>query len=340
MRNGDQPEVVVITGASAGVGRAAARAFAMRKAKIALIARGIEGLECTKAEVEKLGGEAIAIPLDVVNFEEMERASDRIEQQFGPIDIWVNNAMASVFSPFMQMTPEEFKRVIEVVFLGYAWGTRAALRHMLPRNRGVILQVGSALAYRGIPLQSAYCAAKHAIQGFNDSLRAELIHDGKNIRICMVQLPAVNTPQFDWVRSRLPKASQPVPPVFQPEVIADGIVFAATHNRREMYIGFPSLKAIWANKFFPGLLDWYLGRTGYAAQQTDQPKDPSAPDNLMAPVPGDHGAHGRFDRQARTVSPHLWLTKNRSWLLPVCGAVLMAALGRKKTQPSWRGIGR
>ena len=238
--------------------------------------------------------------------------------------------MVSVFAPFMEMAPEEFERVIEVTFMGYVWGTRTALQHMIPRNQGVVVQVGSALAYRGIPLQSAYCAAKHAIQGFNDSLRAELYHDHRNIRICMVQLPAVNTPQFDWVRSRLPHQAQPVPPVYQPEVAADAVVYAATHGRREVYVGMPAVKAIWANKFFPGLLDWYLGRTGYKSQQTDQPKDPNAPDNLLAPVPGDHGAHGRFDDQSRTFSPQLWFTKNKAWLLPAAAALVLLGTNRRK----------
>ena len=332
MRKNGRPEVVVITGASAGVGRATARAFGKRRATVALIGRGEDGLKAAQEEIQSFGGRALVFPMDVVQREQLEAAADQVEAECGPIDIWVNNAMVSVFSPFMEMTPEEFKRVIDVTFLGYVWGTRTALKHMYPRNRGVIIQVGSALAYRGIPLQSAYCAAKHAVQGFNDSLRAELHHDGKEIRICMVQLPAVNTPQFDWVRSHLPKQSQPVPPVYQPEVAADAIVFAATNNRREVYVGWPAVKAIWANKFFPGLLDWYLGKTGYEAQQTEEPKDPRGSDNLMQPVPGDHGAHGRFDGTARRCSPQLWLTKHKPWVVVAGGVLLVLGLTQKKVK--------
>lgn len=330
MRSNGKPEVVVITGASAGVGRATARAFGKRRATVALIGRGEDGLKAAQSEIQQMGGRALVFPMDVVQREQLEAAAEQVETECGPIDIWINNAMVSVFSPFMEMSPEEFERVINVTFLGYVWGTRTALKHMLPRNRGVIIQVGSALAYRGIPLQSAYCAAKHAIQGFNDSMRAELHHDRKDIRICMVQLPAVNTPQFDWVRSHLPGQSQPVPPVYQPEVAADAIVFAATHHRREVYVGWPALKAIWANKFFPGLLDWYLGKTGYEAQQTGHPKDPQARDNLYQPLPGDHGAHGRFDAQARECSSQLWLTKHKPWVFAAAGVMLLLGLNQRK----------
>jgi hypothetical protein len=227
-----------------------------------------------------------------------------------------------------------------VTYLGYVWGTLAALKQMRPRNRGVIVQVGSALAYRGIPLQSAYCAAKHAIQGFNDSLRCELLHEGSKVRVCMVQMPALNTPQFDWVKSRLPHKAQPLPPIFQPEVAADAIVFAATHNRRELYVGFPTVGAIVGNKIAPGLLDRFLARRGYKAQQTDEPADPDQPNNLMAPVPGDRGAHGRFDFRSRRTSPELWLAKNRKWLFAL-GAVGVASwILRDKIKNHRNGNGR
>src|SRR5438094_6784559 len=237
-------EVLVITGASAGVGRATARKFARHGAWIALLARGTDGLEAAQREVEELGGTAIVVPVDVANAEQVEAAAARVEIDLGKIDIWINNAMASVFSPIKEMTPEEFRRVTEVTYLGCVHGTLAALRRMLPRNRGVIVQIGSALAYRSIPLQSAYCAAKHAMQGFSESLRCELIHDKSKVRVTMLQLPALNTPQFGWVKSRLPRKAQPVPPIFQPELAAEAIYFAAHHSRREFYVGWPSAKAI------------------------------------------------------------------------------------------------
>ncbi len=303
--------VIVVTGASAGVGRAAARAFGRKRARIALLARGTEGLEAARREVEELGGQALICQTDMAVPEQVEAAADRIEQELGPIDIWVNNAMTSVFSPAHEMTPEEFKRVTDVTYLGYVWGTLAAVRRMRPRNRGVIIQVGSALAYRGIPLQSAYCGAKHAIQGFNDSLRTELLHDGCDIELCMVQMPALNTPQFSWVKSRLPHKAQPVPPIFQPEVAADAIVFLAQHPRRELYVGMPTVQAVVGNKFAAGLLDRYLAKTGYKSQQTDEPEDPNRPNNLFEPIHGDHGAHGTFDHRARNFSVELWMAKRR-----------------------------
>ena len=284
-------EVVVITGASAGVGRATAQRFAKEGARIGLIARGIDGLEGARRDVEKLGGKALVIPVDVADADKVEAAAARIEAELGEIDIWINNAMTSVFSPIKEMTPEEFRRVTEVTYLGYVYGTLAALKRMLPRNRGVIVQVGSALAYRGIPLQSAYCAAKHAVQGFCDSLRCELLHDKSRMRLTMVQLPALNTPQFSWVKSRLPRKAQPVPPIFQPEVAAEAIHFAAHNPRREFYVGLPTVGAIVADKIAPCLLDHYLARTGYDSQQYDGAEDPNRPDNLWQPVPGDHGAH-------------------------------------------------
>jgi len=315
-----KPKVVVITGASAGVGRATARNFARHGARIALLARGTDGLEAAQREVEELGGTAIVVPVDVANAEQVEAAAARVEIDLGKIDIWINNAMTSVFSPIKEMTPEEFRRVTEVTYLGCVYGTLAALKRMLPRDRGVIVQVGSALAYRGIPLQSAYCAAKHAVQGFCDSLRCELLHDNSGVRLTMVQLPALNTPQFGWVKSRLPRKAQPVPPIFQPEVAAEAIYFAAHNPRREFYVGAPSVAVIVANKFVPGLLDHYLARTGYDSQQYDGAEDPNRPNNLWQPVPGDHGAHGAFDARARSWSPQLWTSEHRT-------LVALAAIG-------------
>jgi NAD(P)-dependent dehydrogenase (short-subunit alcohol dehydrogenase family) len=305
--------VVVVTGASGGVGRAVARAFGKRRAAVGLLARGRAGLEGAVRDVEEAGGRAVAIETDVADPDQVEAAAQRIEQAFGPIDVWVNNAMTSVFSPVKETPPEEFKRVTEVTYLGVVYGTLAALRRMLPRDEGSIVQVGSALAYRGIPLQAPYCAAKHAIQGFCDSLRSELLHDGSRVRLTMVQLPAMNTPQFDWVRSRLPRRAQPVPPIFRPEVAARAIVWASEHDRREIYVGAPTLEAILGNKIFPGAGDRYLARTGYAAQQTSEPEDPNRDDNLFHPVDDerDYGAHGRFDDRARGWSWQLWLTEHR-----------------------------
>ena len=329
----DAPEVVVVTGASAGLGRAIVRAFAREGAHIGLLARGVDGLLGARAEVEQLGGKALVLPLDVTNAEAIEAAAARVEEEFGPIDIWINNAMVSVFSPTKLMKPEEYKRVTEVTYLGVVYGTLAALKRMLPRDRGVIVQVGSALAYRGIPLQSAYCAAKHAIQGFNDSLRSELIHDESNVRVTMVQLPAMNTPQFSWVKSRLPRKPQPVPPIYQPEIGAEAIVFAAHNDRREMYVGYPTMEAIIGDKIAPGFADWYLAKNGYDAQQTNEPVEPDRRDNLWEPVPGDHGAHGTFGDRAASVSPQLWMNKNRNWLALAAGALgglAIAGLIKKK----------
>ncbi|MGH9905792.1 MAG: SDR family oxidoreductase [Pyrinomonadaceae bacterium] len=316
-----KPEVVVVTGASAGLGRAIVQAFAREGAHIGLLARGRDGLEGAQSDVESLGGKAIALPTDVADADRVERAAEAVEREFGPIDIWINNAMVSVFSPVKKMTPEEYRRVTEVTYLGVVYGTLAALKRMLPRDRGVIVQVGSALAYRGIPLQSAYCAAKHAIQGFNDSLRSELIHDESNVRVTMVQLPAMNTPQFSWVKSRLPKKPQPVPPIYQPELGAEAVLFAAHNDRREMYVGYPTVEAIVADKIAPGFADWYLARNGYEAQQTNEPVEPDRRDNLWQSLPGDHGAHGSFDDRASASSPQLWANKNRTWLA-ITGASL------------------
>jgi NADP-dependent 3-hydroxy acid dehydrogenase YdfG len=319
------PRVVVVTGASAGVGRAVARAFARRGGSLGLVARGAARLAETRADVERLGGQGLVLPADVSDAAAVTAAAAAVEERFGPIDVWVNNAMVSVFSPVRQMRPAEYRRVTEVTYLGAVHGTLAALERMLPRDRGVIIQIGSALAYRAIPLQSAYCAAKHALQGFTESLRSELYHDGSRVRVSMLQLPAVNTPQFDWVRSRLPRKARPVPPVFQPEVIAQAVVWASEHDRSEMYLGFPTLKAIGGNRLFPRLLDHYLGRTGYDAQQTDEPEDPDRPDNLWRPVEGAFGAHGRFDAIARRRSSQIWLSEHRRMLALTVGALALGA---------------
>src|SRR5204862_1576938 len=320
------PEVVVITGASAGVGRATARKFARHGGRIGLLARGTDGLKTARREVEDLGSEALVVPTDVANADQVESAAAQIEAKFGQIDIWINNAMTSVFSPIKQMTAAEFRRLPEVTYLGYVYGTLAALKRMLLRDRGVIVQVGSALAYRGIPLQAAYCAAKHAIKGFCDSLRCELLHDDSNVKVTMVQMPALNTPQFGWVKSRLPRKAQPVPPIFQPEVAAEAIYFAAHNPRREFCVGLSSVKAIVANKIAAGLLDHILARTGYASQQHDGAEDPNRPDNLWQPVPGDHGAHGAFDSRARRWSPQLLTSEHRALVALVVATLVTCGL--------------
>ncbi|WP_109487626.1 SDR family oxidoreductase [Occallatibacter savannae] len=313
-------EIVVITGASAGVGRAAVREFAKRGADIGLIARGTDGLEAAAREVEEQGGRALILPVDVADAGQVQRAADEVEQKLGPIDIWVNDAMASVFSPIKEMTAEEFKRVTEVTYLGYVYGTLAALKYMLPRDRGTIVHVGSALAYRSIPLQAAYCASKHAILGFFASLRTELIHDGSNVKTTMVQMPALNTPQFGWVKSRLPRKAQPVPPIYQPEVAARLIYHAAHHaERREWYASWSVVKAIFGNKLVPSYADHYLAKNGYDSQQYDGGEDPDRPNNLYHPLPGDHGAHGSFDCRAKNWSAEAFAERHAGAL----GAVLL-----------------
>lgn len=316
-------EVVVITGASAGLGRAVARKFGSHGANVGLIARGTDGLEAARREIESAGGRAIVLPLDVADANAVENAAASVEHEFGPIDIWINNAMASVFSPVKEMQPEEYKRVTEVTYLGVVYGTLAALKRMLPRNRGTIVQVGSALAYRSIPLQSAYCAAKHAIAGFTDSLRCELIHDHSSVHVTMVNMPALNTPQFGWVKSRLKHKAQPVPPIFQPEVGARAVYWAAHHTRREIYVGWPTVEAIVGNKVAPGWLDHYLGKTGFASQQTSEPEDPHRPNNLWGPVKGDHGAHGTFDQRSHERSWELRASLDRRWI--GAGLAMLAA---------------
>jgi NAD(P)-dependent dehydrogenase (short-subunit alcohol dehydrogenase family) len=339
MTNSSKPRVIVVTGASAGVGRATAKMFAQTEgAHLALIARGQEGLEGARRDVEALGGKALVIPCDVTDAEGMEAAAAKVEQELGPIDVWVNVAMTSVFAFVRETTPAEFKRVTEVCYLGYVNGTLAALKRMQPRNRGHIIQVGSALAYRGIPLQAAYCASKHAIQGFMDSLRAELIHDKSAIVAVMVQMPALNTPQFDWCKSKLPNRAQPVPPIYQPEIAAQAVVYASRHERKEIYVGLPTVVAVIGNKLFPRLGDWYLGKTGVKGQQTAEKADPNRPNNLYEPVGGDPGAHGRFDSRARSFSPELWTDLHREWVaggllltvLATVGAFLLASRGSRR----------
>jgi NAD(P)-dependent dehydrogenase (short-subunit alcohol dehydrogenase family) len=322
----DAIETVVITGASAGVGRATARKFARNGARVALLARGRDGLEAARKEVEEFGGRPLVVIVDVAHADQVEAAAAQIEAEFGEIDIWINNAMASVFSPIKEMTPEEFRRVTEVTYLGCVHGALAALKRMLPRNRGVIVQVGSALTYRAIPLQAAYCAAKHAMKGFTESLRCELLHDKSNVRITTVHLPALNTPQFGWVKSRLPRRAQPVPPIFQPELAAEAIYFAARHPRRELHVGLPTVAVILANKLIPGLLDHYLARTGYDSQQYDGPEDRHRADNLFEPVSGDHGAHGSFNARAKSWSAQWWLSQHRVLFILSGVAILIVAL--------------
>lgn len=319
--------VVVVTGASARVGRAVVRELACKhEAKLGLLARGVDRLEATRSEVEELGGQAIVLPADVADAEAVDRAASAVEERLGPIDVWINNAMASMMAPFKQMTLAEFRRITEVTYLGYVHGTHAALHRMLSRDRGVILQVGSALAYRSIPLQSGYCGAKHAIVGFTESLRTELLHDQSNVQVRMVQLPAVNTPQFEWIRNRMGGKSKPVGTIYQPEVAANAIVWAVYHDRPEIQLGYPTVEAILGDKIAPRLLDHYLARTVYEGHITNIPDPPGRPDNLFEPVPGNFGAHGPYNAEAWNSSPQFWLNKNRGWLA-LAGAGVVAAIG-------------
>jgi NAD(P)-dependent dehydrogenase (short-subunit alcohol dehydrogenase family) len=333
-------QVVVVTGASGGIGRATALAFGARGAKVALLARGEAGLAGAARDVEARGGTALPIPTDVADPDQVEAAAEKIEQTLGPIDVWVNVAFTSIFSEFRDISPAEYKRVTEVSYLGYVYGTMAALKRMQARDAGTIVQVGSTLAYRGIPLQTAYCGAKHAIQGFHESLRCELLHDKSNVHVTMVQMPAVNTPQFDWVLSRLPKPAQPVPPIYQPEVAAHGVLYAADHpKRREYWVGGTTMGTLIANAIAPGLLDRYLGKTGYQAQEDDRPESPDRPVNLWEPADGprghDYTAHGSFDDKAKPRSAQLWASQHHGVvggaLLGLAGAagVAATALGRR-----------
>ncbi len=327
MEQRTQPEVVVVTGASGGIGRAVAHAFAKRGAHIGLLARGREGLDDARREVESFGGRALVLPTDVAEHDQIEAAAETVESTFGPIDVWVNDAMATVFAPFLEVTPDEFKRATEVTYLGAVYGTMVALRRMVPRDQGCIVQVGSALSYRAIPLQSAYCGAKFGIRGFSDSVRTELMHNRSRVWLTMVQLPAVNTPQFNWCRTKLPDHPQPVPPIYQPEVPAEAIYWAAHHRRRELDVGGSAVKAIFGNKLSPRFADWYLARTGYRSQQiTDLPVT-DRPDNLYEPVPGQAATHGMFDKVAHGRSYQLWANTHRPLVTGSLAAVTLAALG-------------
>jgi NAD(P)-dependent dehydrogenase (short-subunit alcohol dehydrogenase family) len=314
-------KVVVVTGASAGVGRATVRAFAAKGYDVGLIARGRAGLAGARRDVEECGRRALEISADVADAQAMLDAAHAVERELGPIDVWVNNAMASVFAPFWEVEPEEFRRVTDVTYHGFVNGTRAALRHMRPRDRGTIVMVGSALAYRSIPLQSAYCGAKSAIVGFTDSLRAELLHESSNIKVTAVHLPAINTPQFRWVRSRLPREAQPVPPIFQPELAAEAIAWATENDRREIHLASTTASAILGHQMAPALMDRYL-TSAWDGQMTDEPRDPHRPDNLFAPVESDHGAHGVFGDRARRDSPYWTWDRNR---VPITAAVIGVA---------------
>jgi NAD(P)-dependent dehydrogenase (short-subunit alcohol dehydrogenase family) len=312
---GADSQTVVVTGASAGIGRAAARLFGQQGARVGLIARGQAGLDGAVADVERAGGKALAISTDVADYEQVAGAARQVEEQFGPIDVWVNVAFTSVFAPFAEITPEEFRRVTEVSYLGFVHGTMAALAVMRPRDHGTIVQVGSALGERSIPLQSAYCGAKHAINGFTSSLRCELLHEHSGVKVTVVQMPAVNTPQFSWVRSKLPRHPQPVPPIYEPELAARGVLFAAEHpDRRQYWVGASTAATILATRVAPGLLDRYLARTGYDSQQTSDEVDPHRADNLMHPADGpdgrDYGPHGIFDGRSHDRSAQLWLSQH------------------------------
>jgi NAD(P)-dependent dehydrogenase (short-subunit alcohol dehydrogenase family) len=319
-----KPRVVVITGASAGVGRATALEFARRGVDVAMIARDPQALEDAAADVRALGVRALSIALDVSESGALDSAAARVEAEFGPIDVWVNNAMLTSFARFADMPERDFRRITDVTYLGFVWGTMAALKRMTPRNRGVIVQVGSALAYRSIPLQSAYCGAKHAIRGFTDSLRCELHHAKSRIHLTMVQMPALNTPQFDWARSAMPHAPRPVAPIYEPEVAARAIWWAATHRRRELWVGISSVKAIVANAIIPGLLDVYLGRTGFRAQQDPALSSGERPGNLSQPVTELHRVHGRFTDEAKRASASFWVDTHRGLLL--CAGLGLGAI--------------
>lgn len=327
MADKSKPEVVVVTGSSGGVGRAIAHAFGKRGAHVGLLARGEEGLNGAKQEVESFGGRALAVPTDVSDHEAVEAAAVRVEAELGPIDIWVNDAMATVFARVVDTEPEEFKRATEVTYLGTVYGTMAALRRMVARDRGKIVQVGSALSYRAIPLQAAYCGAKFGIRGFTDSIRTELLADKSKVQITMVQLPGVNTTQFSWCRSKLPKHPMPVPPIYQPEIPAEAVYWAAHHRRRELWVGYSAVQAIVGTTLAPSVADWYLAKTGIKGQQVqDMPVAPGRPDNLYEPVQGVAATHGMFDAQAKTRSPQLWAATHRPL---VAGAVagVAAAVG-------------
>jgi NAD(P)-dependent dehydrogenase (short-subunit alcohol dehydrogenase family) len=334
--------VIVVTGASGGVGRAVAREYGRRGDSVALLARGSDGLAGAAKDVEEAGGTALPVEVDMADHAAVEAATAHVESVLGPVDVWINDAFSGVFAPFLEISPDEFERVTSVTYLGYVNGTRAALRRMVVRDRGTVVQVGSALAYRGIPLQSAYCGAKHAIQGFHESVRTELLHDGSRVRVTMVQLPAVNTPQFDWGLSRLRRRPQPVPPIYQPEVAARAVVYAADHpGRREYWVGGSTAATLVANAVAPGLLDRYLARTGYRGQQTDEPREPDRPANLWRPADGpsepDYGAHGRFDDRAKPRSLQLWASQHHGLVAAAAALGLATAWWARAARSARRG---
>jgi short-subunit dehydrogenase len=331
MRN--HGETVVITGASGGIGRATARKFAADGARVALIARGRRGLEPAAREVEQSGGEAMVLPVDVADHDQMQAAAASVEDAFGPIDVWINDAMVTVYGEFLDIEPQEYRRATEVSYLGMVWGTRSALQRMLPRGRGSIVQVCSAMSYRGIPLQSPYCGAKHACKGFTESIITELLHNKSKVQVSMIQLPGVNTTQFTWGRTKLPKQTMPVPPIYQPEVAADAIHYAAHHKRRQVYVGIPTVMNILGERVAPWLLDRYLASSGYKSQMTGDDLDPHGHDNLFEPVDEDRGAHGPFDEKAHRISPQYELAKRRGVALTTIGAALAAA-GAAALRPS------
>ena len=316
----------MVTGASAGIGRAVAKAFAAAGARVGLLARGTAALELVRAEIEAGGGEAFVLTCDVSDHAALADAAARLAQHFGPIDIWVNNAMVTVFSPLTMMTPEEFRRVTDVTYHGAVYGSLIALEHMSARNRGHIIQIGSALAYRAIPLQGAYCGAKHALKGFSDSLRAELFHQKSAVRLSMVQLPAFNTPQFVWARNHTRRSAQPIPPIHDPALSAEAVLWIARHPQRELWVGWPTWKAILGQKFFPGLLDRYVARVAWEGQFTGLDADPDKPDNLFATVDGLHSEQGPFSDRSRSRRPHLWHVRNHNAWINGLGILLFAAI--------------
>ena len=323
MKKDFRGKTVVIAGASAGLGRAMVREFAKHGANVGMIARGIDGLKAANDEVEELGGHGYIAQADVSNADEVENAAQKIEDHFGTIDVWINNAMVSVFGPFKKMEMKDFEHVTNVTYLGQVYGTSAALKRMIPKDKGTIILIGSALAYRGIPLQSAYCGSKHAIHGFFESLRSELIHDKSNIKLSMVQMPAMNTTQFGWVKSYLKNKPKPMGRIFEPEVAAKAVVRVARDHQRELYVGYPTVQTIWGNKVLPGYLDNYLAKTGFKGQQTDERESPDRQNNLWKPLPGDHGARGTFAAESWNFSPETWMATHKKSTLGILAGLAM-----------------
>lgn len=321
-----EQQTVMVTGASAGIGRSIAKAFAAAGARVGLLARGTAALEELRAEIEGQGGQALVLTCDVADYTAMQDAAARLAEHFGPIDIWINNAMVTVFSPLTQMTPEEFRRVTDVTYHGAVYGSLIALQHMVPRNRGHIIQIGSALAYRAIPLQGAYCGAKHALKGFTESLRTELIHEKSAIHLSMVQLPAFNTPQFIWARNRTKRSAQPIAPIHDPALAAEAVAWIARHPQRELWVGWPTWKAILGERFIPGLLDRFVARVAWEGQFTGLDADPDKADNLFTAANGLHSEHGPFSDRSRTKRPPLWHVRNHNGWIIATGLLVTAAL--------------